>query len=174
MHLSYCRKEKLEAPWTPELETECTTFYLRNYMDSYTMKDVSTAYASIPTVMIYDDHDIFDGWGSYDKEMQACPVFQNLFAVAHKFYLLYQQHTTVKREQEKPEFIFHELGYHSVRYMGPQVALLAIDMRTRRTKEQIMPPATYDLLQKAALELPESVKHVVMLSGVPLVFPSVS
>lgn len=167
------RAKKLNAPWTPELEAQCTEFYLRNYMESFVMKDVSTAYASIPSVMIYDDHDIFDGWGSYDTDLQACPVFQGLFSVAQRFYLLYQQHTTLRREMVKPEFISHTIGYHSVRYMGPQVALLAIDMRTRREKGQILPKETYNLIEKVSMEMPESVKHVVMLSGVPLVFPSV-
>lgn len=25
---------------------------------------------------MFDDHDIFDGWGSYDPPLQLCPVFQ--------------------------------------------------------------------------------------------------
>ena len=37
---------------------------------------VSTAMSSIPNVMMWDDHDIFDGFGSYDKELQTCPVFK--------------------------------------------------------------------------------------------------
>lgn len=32
---------------------------------------------------------------------------------------------------------------------------------------------TYQLLRNALLDLPESVQHVVALSGVPVVFPSV-
>ena len=134
---------------------------------------MSTAYASIPTVMVYDDHDIFDGWGSYDATLLQCPVFQGLFEVARRFYLLFQQHTTQQREVKKPEFISHEDGYHSVRFMGPQVAVLAIDMRTRRTKKEILPLSTYQLIRNAALELPECVEHVVMLSGVPVIFPSI-
>ena len=32
-------------------------------------------------VNIYDDHDIFDGWGSYPPRLQLCPVFKG--AVCH-------------------------------------------------------------------------------------------
>ena len=28
--------------------------------------------------MIWDDHDIYDGWGSYPAHMQNCSVFQGL------------------------------------------------------------------------------------------------
>lgn len=38
------------------------------------------------------DHDIFDGWGSYPDYLQRSAVFQGLFAVARRFYLLFQQH----------------------------------------------------------------------------------
>ena len=123
--------------------------------------------------MVYDDHDIFDGWGSYDEKLQTSPVFQGLFAAAERFYLLFQQHTTKKREARRPEFIPYDDGYHSVRYMGPQIALLAIDMRTQRTKKQILPTSSYQMIRNVGLELPESVEHVVVMSGVPLVFPTV-
>lgn len=42
--------------------------------------------------MIWDDHDIFDGWGSYPPSLQSCPVFSGVFFVARKFYLIFQQH----------------------------------------------------------------------------------
>lgn len=42
--------------------------------------------------MMWDDHDIFDGWGSYPPELQNCPVFSGIFFVARKFYLLFQCH----------------------------------------------------------------------------------
>ena len=29
-----------------------------------------------PQMQIWDDHDIFDGWGSYPDHLQTCPVFQ--------------------------------------------------------------------------------------------------
>jgi len=125
--------------------------------------------------MVWDDHDIFDGWGSYDAVLQECPIFQGLFEVARRFYLLFQQHTTQEREKRTPEFFQRAgetEGYHSVRFMGPQVAVLAIDMRTRRSKKEIMPLSTYQLIRKAALELPDCVEHVVVLSGVPLIFPN--
>lgn len=167
------RKDKIASSWTTVHEHEATDFYLNNYIDSFTMKDVCTAYASIPSVMMYDDHDIFDGYGSYAPELQNCPVFQGLFSVARRFYLLFQQHTTDAYEAEVDEFLNNTQGYHSLKYLGPQVALFCIDMRTQRTKELILPSHTYDLLEKTCMGLPDTVKHLVVLSGVPVVFPKV-
>ena len=42
----------MAAPWGPALQSQATAFYLRNYIESYTMADVATAYASIPSVMV--------------------------------------------------------------------------------------------------------------------------
>ena len=74
--------------------------------------------------MTWDDHDIFDGWGSYPVQLQFCPVFQvscpskprtsssciflihappplgtsqGIFFFARKFFCLFQQHTTPER-----------------------------------------------------------------------------
>jgi len=137
------------------------------------MADVSEAYASIPSVMIWDDHDIWDGYGSYDVELQECPVFKGLFAVAKRFYLLFQQQTTEQHAQTSGDFPKVEEGYHSVKFMGPQVALLCIDMRTKRSKKEILPQSNFQLVRDLAMELPPGVEHVVILSGVPLIFPNI-
>ena len=51
----------------------------------------------MPTVMMWDDHDIFDGWGSYSPEMQrspcssACstmPAARSVFQMQHAIELL--------------------------------------------------------------------------------------
>lgn len=64
-------------------------------------------------------------------------------------------------------------SFHWLRYMGPQVALLGVDMRSERSKARILPPAAYGVLQAAVGALPARLQHLVVLSGVPLVFPAV-
>lgn len=52
--------------------------------------DAADAMARIPTVMMWDDHDIFDGWGSYSEAMQSSPVFQTLFKHARRAFWVFQ------------------------------------------------------------------------------------
>ena len=40
--------------------------------------------------MMWDDHDIFDGWGSYSDEEQASPVFQTIFDAARAAFIKFQ------------------------------------------------------------------------------------
>lgn len=164
--------EKVKAPWTPEMQAQATNFYLTNYIDSFSATDVDVMFASVPTVMMWDDHDIWDGWGSYDREMHESPVFQGLFAVAKRFYLLFQQHTTLERNAGRKEFLTNDgSSFDYLKWLGPQVALLGLDMRTQRTKTLIMPPAQLQLARRTVMALPEGVQHLVVMSGVPLVFP---
>ena len=64
--------------------------------------------------MTWDDHDIFDGWGSYPDGLQNCPVFQGCYQAARRFYLLFQQHTTLQRIGETDMF-----GHRCVRMFDP-------------------------------------------------------
>ena len=171
------RHRKRAAPWTQEHQEQATAYYLENYLASFTAPVVRDAYASLPSYMIWDDHDIWDGYGSYSKKLQACEFFSGLFAVAKRFYLLFQLHTTEEaaNANEQLEWIDQEKadGYHSVKSLGPQVAAIGIDMRSKRTKHRIIPESTYRIIEEQMMGLPEHVEHVIVLSGVPVVFPSI-
>eukprot|EP00887_Chlorella_sp_A99_P004994 scaffold4.g4994.t1 len=203
---AYARTQVHEA-FPLHVLAQATNFYLTNYIDSFSATDVDVMFASVPTVMMWDDHDIWDGWGSYDREMHESPVFQGLFAVAKRFYLLFQQHTTLERNAGRKEFLTNDgrrgqgtgwrhaaagghhqsvgttnprthpprhptPSFHSsfdyLKWLGPQVALLGLDMRTQRTKTLIMPPAQLQLARRTVMALPEGVQHLVVMSGMPL------
>lgn len=46
-------------------------------------------------------------------------------------------------------------------------------MRSKRTQDAVMPPSTYELLRATCTALPPQTQHLVVLSGIPLVFPKV-
>ena len=54
-------------------------FYEKLYLERWNIPVMSGIFASIPSVMMWDDHDIFDGWGSYPDDLQACDVYQAIF-----------------------------------------------------------------------------------------------
>ena len=196
--------DKPVAPWTQEHQEQATAFYLNNYIDSFTMPVVSDVYACLPSYFVWDDHDVFDGFGSYSKGLQGSEFFSRLFAVARRFYLLFQLHTTeeIATANEQLEWIDKDKsdGYHSVKYvlsgvriacpdtesslspvgwsvarrsLGHQIAAIGIDMRSKRTKHRIIPESTYRIIEEQMLGLPDHVEHVVVLSGVPVVFPTI-
>merc|ERR1719262_2049725 len=57
--------------------------YVRRWGSSKGMRD---ALATIPTIMMWDDHDIFDGFGSYPKSVQKSPIIQCIYRAARLEY----------------------------------------------------------------------------------------
>lgn len=55
--------------------------------------------------------------------------------------------------------------------MGPQVALLLLDCRAERKKDQVCSPAQYDRVFQRIQTLPPSVEHLVILLGIPIAYP---
>ena len=177
-------KEKLEYAWTDAMATEAAESYVDMYVAEWGDSEIAHALATIPCLFMWDDHDIFDGYGSYDNDLQGCSVFQGVFSVARRFYLLFQHHTTdamlVRQDNgfltmPQSNYTFEHYGYHKLVYLGPHVSMLAIDMRTNRRQDRIMPEATYTLLHHAMHSLlppPPTLHHLIVLSGVPLIFPS--
>jgi len=70
------REEQLQYPVDADLEKEIEDYYFKHYSERWLPHarsgwgsadkplDAAQAMARIPTVMMWDDHDIFDGWGS--------------------------------------------------------------------------------------------------------------
>ena len=51
-------------------------YYFHHYAVHFAYSFIGQAMRSIPSVMSWDDHDIFDGWGSYPTPLQESEVFQ--------------------------------------------------------------------------------------------------
>ena len=59
---------------TPRRQVEA--YYFHHYAVHFGHAEYGLANRSIPYAMTWDDHDIFDGWGSYPEPLQLCDVFQ--------------------------------------------------------------------------------------------------
>ncbi|KAI8062082.1 hypothetical protein BC940DRAFT_309487 [Gongronella butleri] len=153
-------------------------FYFWNYVINFGFKDnpvVALAFATIPSVNMWDDHDIIDGYGSYPADMQNADCFQVLFANASRFYYLYQHHTTMERATEHGMIRgVAPSCHHIINNLGRDIVLLSLDARGERTKFDVCQPQSYDILFKQLynrLEHANTVKHLLVLTGVPLIYP---
>eukprot|EP00811_Abedinium_folium_P029414 NODE_462_length_3023_cov_16.155387.p1 GENE.NODE_462_length_3023_cov_16.155387~~NODE_462_length_3023_cov_16.155387.p1 ORF type:complete len:519 (-),score=85.40 NODE_462_length_3023_cov_16.155387:285-1841(-) len=151
------------------------------YMDLYTMvwnstQSVRRMLASVPTLMTWDDHDIFDGWGSNDPRMQCCPMLQGIYKSASKAYFTLQmrlinenwwadfnrRYKVMKRWPDPKAELF---GYHQAtdkalpKLLTPiprdnftyflrvgRVIIVMLDHRSERTLYEVMSGETWDEL----------------------------
>ncbi|RCK64935.1 hypothetical protein Cantr_00518 [Candida viswanathii] len=175
---------------------EFKDFYLNHYLgwfgkgywkgtNSSVLESVFPLTASqIPSVNIFDDHDIIDGFGSYHDATMASPIFSSVGNVAYKYYMLFQHHTDPeeKLHELEPSWVlgskkgpFIKQKNHSI-YMrlGKEISLLGLDCRTERKLKQIVDPSTYkivfDRLNKEISKTPET-KHLLLMLGVPIFYP---
>ncbi len=151
------------------MQEACARYYFWHYLEIFGKESIADVYANIPHILIWDDHDIIDGWGSYEPSLQACPVFQGLFQVAKRFYLLFQHHTTEALAATQSG-LFGEHAWNFVKYIAPDVAILGADMRANRTIQQIITPANYDAIFSKLNTLHGGVRHVVLVSAVPMAY----
>ena len=66
---------------------------LRSLLQAVGRPEVARLLARIPSAMMWDDHDIFDGWGSYPESpdnLQGCDVYRVIYAAASRYFRLFQ------------------------------------------------------------------------------------
>ena len=72
-------------PMSATLAAAVNRFYFELYCKRWAQPQLAAMLASVPTIMMWDDHDIFDGWGSHPPARQRSPVFQGIFAAARRW-----------------------------------------------------------------------------------------
>jgi len=138
----------------------------------------------IPQVNMFDDHDIIDGFGSYSKFTMSQSMFKGLGSSAFKYYMLFQHHTFPKEDlsHEKswilgatPGPYIQENSRSVYARLGKEIALVAVDCRTERTKRRICRESTYDhVFSRLEMEIGSSngeIKHLLVQLGVPICYP---
>ncbi|KAK3983941.1 hypothetical protein QBC44DRAFT_302245 [Cladorrhinum sp. PSN332] len=173
---------KHNAPFTPEMQDELENFYLERYAMWFSQGLFSMANSQIPMVNMWDDHDIIDGFGSYPHHFMNSPVFSGLGNVAFKYYMLFQ-HQSVVTETEKtepswtlgcrPGPYINEQSRSMFMFLGAKVALLAVDARTERTREEVIREDTWKkIMDRCYGEIDKGkVEHLLVLLGVPIAYP---
>ena len=217
------RADQLSFPVTAALDKKIADYYFGLYRQRWLPKDrgswsaqtpaldAATALSRIPTLMMWDDHDIFDGWGSYSGEMQHSPLFQALFRHARRAFWVFQmQHALDElpelQDATPPGFstqdpLFQPIawskvlakdplalplldrqpGFTSVYSLGP-LAVVAADLRTERSRNQVMGTDTWREIKAWLGALPGSdspakskpCRHLLFMSSVPVVHPKLS
>lgn len=173
---------KHNAPFTAEMQDELEGFYLERYCMWFSQGLFGLANAQIPMVNMYDDHDIIDGFGSYPHHFMTSPVFSGLGNVAFKYYMLFQHQSLVSETEDtepswalgvEPGPYIQELSRSVFMHLGSKIALLGVDTRTERMRDQVVQDDTWDkLIDRCYNEIVKGkTEHLLVLLGVPIAYP---
>ncbi|KAJ1762617.1 hypothetical protein LPJ77_004827 [Coemansia sp. RSA 2523] len=158
-----------DSPFTHEMAAIADDFYFTHYAKCFFLGRFGDSMTTIPISTIIDDHDVWDGIGSYPDYLQFSQVFVQLKEYAFKYWRLYQAHTN--QQLARQHGYFGKNGYSWLKQFGPYTAALGPDTRYERCLNRIIEPQTYDMIFDRLSRLPSSVRHVVVFLGVPIVYP---
>jgi len=165
------RREKQRQPFTDEIRRAAFDFYLERYSLVYAQPPTAWLLARIPSLMIWDDHDIFDGWGSHPNWFLNTPTASGLFQVAREAFCLLQ---LAAPATEAPEGALNptrrSLGW---RCRFPDFTVIAPDLRSERRPDQVMGAAGWRGFRQAMEAEPDG-RRILLLSSVPTLGPRLS
>jgi len=159
------RPKRIAKRVSKKTETELDRFYESLYIRHWGHEDMAHMFASVPTVMMWDDHDIFDGWGSYPSDMQTCPYYQAIFAAAKKYFELFQLRSTHNTTLLNRLNTHYSFGIQFGKY-----AVLGLDNRTNRSGSVIMGRENWADVKNFLNGLQGKTDTVFILSAVPVVY----
>lgn len=153
----------------PGVGDSSARYYFNHYATHFSTDGFKQAMATIPYLMTWDDHDIFDGWGSYPPYLHNCAVFQKIFKSALRFYLLFQNHATPDNT-EAVEVFGAPHSYSWMVNFGPKMVLLGPDSRTQRTSGRIIGHEHWEEISQRLDQIDADVQHLVIVFAVPFVY----
>ncbi|MEY4427440.1 MAG: hypothetical protein RLZZ182_129 [Pseudomonadota bacterium] len=202
--------EDEQAAYQPSatLLARIKAYYLGVYLQRWARGDkgmagCGQAFATSPTVMMWDDHDIFDGWGSYGPKLQKCPLLQAMFRIAREAFWVFQLQMPAEllpplTDRNPPQakdpwwlpldwaavakadalslaFLPGQAGF-SHRLVLPGLTLNVMDLRTDRSQLQVLSADTWAAWKQVwDVETPATASgHQLIISSVPVVHPKLS
>ena len=144
--------------------------FLERYAALYAAPQFAWLSARVPSLMQWDDHDICDGWGSLRRSRTYSSVGQTLFGVARESFLIFQH---AAADGDLPARFADPKGRHlGWAIHAPKLRILAPDLRSERTRRQIMGLGGWAMMDGEAQR--DVRGHTLLMSSVPLLGPRLS
>jgi phosphodiesterase/alkaline phosphatase D-like protein len=157
------RKDKIARVANTTMRPQIDKFYDKLYQTRWTDPHMSLMLASIPSVMMWDDHDIFDGWGSFPDDLLESEVFQYIFGCAKKYFEMFQI-----RSRFNGSLLDNQADHYAFAVTFRGYNILALDNRAERTLDRVMSPAQWDKVIDYLKKTTSG--HLLVLSAVPVVY----
>lgn len=160
--------DKIKRQAGKELKKRIDRFYSELYLSRWNQPQVATMLASIPSLMMWDDHDIFDGWGSYPEQLSNCAVYQAIFAAAkHHFELLQIRGRQNRCLLARPN-ASGVLPHYAMHLKFQSYQILALDNRSERSLTQVMSDTQWQDVASALTQCTSG--DLLLMTAVPVVY----
>jgi phosphodiesterase/alkaline phosphatase D-like protein len=120
---------EFEAARFHESLAELPERYKRIYCSFWRRPEIRTFMGHMPCLMTWDDHEIYDGWGSHGNE--SLPAQQAFFQAASRAFDAFQFSLAPKRPLSTAAISERE-GHRAFSFMVGDVAFVILDLRSQR------------------------------------------
>ncbi len=158
-------RRQLEDPPPEGLREAAADFYFERYRRLWAQADIAPLLATIPSLMMWDDHDIFDGWGSHPDALQRSPTFQCVWEAAREQFALFQ--LAASPDALPPGFADRGGSHFGWAFRVGRVGLIAPDLRSQRTRRGVLDEDAREWLFQT-LHTMADCERIFLLSTVPL------
>lgn len=160
------RKEKVKRRATKNMVKQIDRFYSELYVDRWNREPMASMLASIPSIMMWDDHDIFDGWGSYPEDIQTCDVYQAIFHSARKHFELLQ--VRGKQNRSLMQLNTQPIVHYGATLTFRDYDILVLDNRSERSLSKVMGSEQWQSVSSYLAQ--NTSPNLLILSAVPVVY----
>lgn len=145
-------------------------YLFERYLELYSQPSVSWLMARVPSLAVWDDHDICDGWGSRPAAQLDSPVGRLVFATAREQYLMFQ---LAAHPDALPAACADPEGRSLTWQVRlPGLRIMAPDLRSERRPERVLGPWGWGAVESMLSEAGDD--HLLVLSSVPALGPRLS
>lgn len=179
------------ANLTATMARQLHDFYFDLYVREWSRPEIQQIMARVPSIAMWDDHELIDGWGSYAPARQNCAVFGGIWKAAAKAFAVFQQHLSPVEfrpgslhiggvepswwQEDLPSDAGQEkrLGSFSFAYVVGDVAIVVPDLRSQRTMStQVVNRQAWDTIFDWVAQQRDRFKHLLVMSSIPVLYPN--
>ncbi|MDN5850513.1 MAG: alkaline phosphatase family protein [Nitrococcus sp.] len=153
-----------------ELAEDLRNYLFARYLELYGQPATAWLMARVPSLAMWDDHDICDGWGSLPCAQLDSPIGRSVFQIARELFLLFQLGAP---RDELPAICPDRSGSTLTWTLRlPGLRLIAPDLRSERRPNRVLGEHGWAAL-RSELDAVSS-EQVLVLSSVPVLGPRLS
>ena len=156
-----------DVAFDEDMRAAAEAWLVNRYAALHSAPAVAPLLASVPSLMMWDDHDIYDGWGSQPPEIIDSPVGRGLYEIARRCFLAFQ------RGLSPDEPSWRDAPTLSWRVRFPGFEVVAPDLRSERRRDRVLGSDGWRWLE-SRLAQPAPGGRRLLVSSVPLLGPRLS
>lgn len=138
-------------------------FYLERTLTVFGQPETAWLMARVPSLMMWDDHDIFDGWGSHAESSLDSPVGRAVFEAARRVFRMLQLGLPAEGDEAT-------LSWHVA---FPGLGIIAPDLRSERRPDTVMGADGWRAFEAGLAALADR-ERLLVISTVPALGPRLS